>query len=149
MRPISRHSGKGFTLIELVLVMIIVAVIAAIAAPRFAQANARQQIDAAARRIANDLEKAQRQARASSNTAAIKFTTNQDNYTFTPAVGTGFVVELGEPPYQVEITKVSFGGPNTVTFNGFGIPTASGTITIGSAAGQSTITLDETGAVLR
>lgn len=144
-----RSCSSGFTLIELVLVMIIVAVIASIAAPRFAQANARQQLDAAARRIVGDLEKAQIQARASSNTVSMKFTENQDSYTFTPAVGPSLIVELDERPYQVEIIKVSLGGTDTVNFNGFGVPDTSGVLTLGSSVGQSTVTLDATGSVSR
>ena len=40
---------------ELVLVMVIVATLAAIAVPRYAQATSRYRADAAARRIAADL----------------------------------------------------------------------------------------------
>ena len=85
-----KRAACGFSLVELVLVMVIIGVVAAIALPRFAQANARQQLEAAANRVASDLEKARHEARASSNLVAISFNTSDNSYSYASAVGTVF-----------------------------------------------------------
>ena len=140
----------GFTLVELVLVMFIIGVIGAIALPRFAQANARQQLAAAAKRIESDLEKARHQARANSNWVTIRFDTAADSYEYAPMVGGNIHdIELDEAPYQVDITQAVFGSNANVSFNGFGVPTSGGKVVIKSAGGEALITLDASGSVSR
>lgn len=139
----------GFTLVELVLVIIIIGIVSAIALPRFAQANARQQLDAAARRVANDLEKAQHLARASSNWVTLSFDTAENSYTFASVSNDVLEVQLAESPYQVKLTKAAFNDAPLVVFNGFGVPNAGGTITLKSSAGFAVITLDTSGSVSR
>lgn len=148
-RPTARSLRCGFTLVELVLVLIIVGVIGAIAMPRFAQASARQQLDAAANRVASDLEKARATARQTSNYAVITFEPNQDRYTFSSGSVQGSTVELDESPYQVKVKKAEFGDGTSVTFNGFGVPSDSGSVTLESSAGLAVVSLDAGGRVSR
>lgn len=140
----------GFTLVELVLVMVIIGVIGAIAMPRFAQASARQQLAAAAKRIESDLEKARHQARANSNWVTIRFDTATNSYEYAPMTGGNrYDVELDEAPYQVELVRAIFGNDSDVSFNGFGVPTTGGELLIRSAAGEVAVKLDASGGVSR
>lgn len=145
----SRGHHNGFTLIELVLVVIIVGVISAIAVPRFAQATARQQLDAAANRLISDFQKAQHHAQATSNDVELSFDASGNSYTFTPASGTSFQVQLDESPYQVKVTKATFEDTTAVTFNGFGIPSAQGAVVLESATGSVIVNLGENGRATR
>ena len=77
-----RRAGAGFTLVELVLVMVIIGVVGAIAMPRFTQANARHQLEAAANRVASDLERAREEARATSNWVQIAYSKSQESYNY-------------------------------------------------------------------
>jgi hypothetical protein len=42
--------------------------------------------------------------------------------------GEAFGVDLAREPFGVTIQSVDFGGTNTLTFKGFGVPTSGGTV---------------------
>src|SRR5688500_9245400 len=60
------RAALGFTLIEIVMVLFIMAIVAAMAAPRYSQAIARYRLESAAGRVAADLEYARALARSTS-----------------------------------------------------------------------------------
>lgn len=146
------RARRGFTMVELVLVLAILSVIAGIAIPRFASAAARYRVKAAARRVAADLQQARAMARATSSNVGIKFTvSNQGVYRFSTSaaqdVDGGSFVTLGNDPYQTEITKADFAGSTLVSFNGYGVG-ASGSVMLKSSQWQATVNVDGvTGAV--
>ena len=111
--------------------MLIIAVVFAIATPRFSQANARQQQAMAAERLKSDLELARARARASSQNVTVMFNRSGASYGLSGA-GEAFAVELDEAPYRAQIGHVAFGdaGDEFVTFNAFGIAHAEGRIEI-------------------
>ena len=143
-------SRGGFTLVELVIVMVIIGVVGAIALPRFSQATARQQLDAAAERLVSDLELAKTRARASSQTVTVAFNRSAESYTISGGGGDAFTVELDESPYNALIGTASFGGSTTLTFNGYGIPSSSGTVVVKFSSSQKiTVNLSASGEVTR
>ena len=142
---IRRH--KAFSLLELVMVTIILAIVAAIAAPRYANAMALQRIEAAAQRVANDLALAQRRAKFSSTSQEVDFGVLDDFYQLTGLPdpdhpGQTYVVSLSGEPYEATIVSVDFAGTTSVTFDGYGVPDNGGTIVIQSGNRQKTITVD-------
>lgn len=75
MRPTNvLRSEQGFTLPELMAVVVIVGVLAAFAAPGFLAWNQRKQVDAAMTTVEGAIKEAQRQAMAKSRECDVSFT---------------------------------------------------------------------------
>jgi len=132
---------RAFTLVELVLVMFIIGVLGAIAIPRFAQATARQQLNAAADRIVSDLNEARIRSRAASQSSILTFDTVDNSYQFNAVGGDATAVRLGESPYDVEISAADFGGSGKAVFNGYGVPMSTGYVDLVSPAGTARVQL--------
>lgn len=140
-----RH--PAFSLFELVIVMSITAIIAAVAIPRYGQAIARYRADAAARRIAADLARTRQLARASSAARTIEFRLGANTYYLAAETDLangkpGSLVALAEEPYHATLVSADFGGDGTVGFNGFGIPDSGGTVVLRVGSAQRTIAMD-------
>lgn len=148
-RRLRHNAVRGFTLVELVLVLVIAGVLAAIAAPRFAQATARKQLEAAADRVIADLNRASTRARAASQATTVRFRLAMDRYEADDTGGDAYTVELGEPPYGVDITQARFGSTTTASFNAYGVPVDTGTVTLARGANTITVTLDSNGEATR
>ncbi len=142
----------AFTLIELVMVLVIMAILSALALPRFSGAIVNHRLDAASRRIALDLTFAQRRAKITSASQTLEFYPGTDSYELVGVASLdrpahGYIVDLAEDPYAARITKADFDGDTTLVFDGFGLPESGGwlairvggyykTITVGSLTGQ-------------
>jgi len=142
-----RHCG--FTLIELALVVAIVVVFAAIAAPRYAQASARYRLDLAARRVAADLRLAQSAAKATSTSCTVVFSTGTDQYELVGVPASdgqagNYTVCLSDEPYNTDLTGAQFNGAVQVVFSGWGVPNQGGTVTLAIGSQQKTVTADST-----
>jgi type II secretion system protein H len=145
----------GFTLLEVVLTVAIIAVVAALAIPKYGRAAGRYRAELAARRVAADLRQAQSYARMTSASCTVIFTLGQSTYeianapAFDGSVGT-YTVDLRVPPYKAKIVSVNFGGsnPKEVTFTGWGVPDKAGAVVVSAGPEQRTITLNvQTGQV--
>lgn len=145
----ARRARGAFTLIELVLVIVSVAVLSAIAVPRYAAALSRYRVDLAAKRVAADLMLARSQARLSSTRQPVDFSAPSNGYTLTgmasPDGGAGgYIVRLDQEPYKAAVGAVSFGdaAATAVWFDRYGMPDQGGTVVVSSGGYEKTIALD-------
>jgi Tfp pilus assembly protein FimT len=142
-----RPHVRGFTLIEMSMVAMTVAILCAIAVPRYASSLARYYATAAAQRIAADLALAQSAAKTSTKNQIITFSVTGNSYQMIGVVGpdspaANYSVSLSKPPYQATLVSVSFANATQVTFDRYGMPNSGGTIIVQTGQCQKTITLD-------
>jgi prepilin-type N-terminal cleavage/methylation domain-containing protein len=144
LRPAGRRAA--FSLLELVMVVAILAVAAAIAAPRYAQATARYRSRVAARRIAEDLGLASRSARTAGAARTVTFSCPGSAYTIAGLPdfrnpSADYRMDLSAEPYDAVISSVGFaaGGP-AVVFDGYGTANSDGTVTVQVGGATCTVT---------
>jgi len=151
MSRVRFHGGsRAFTLVELLLVLAIMGVIAAIAAPRYAASIANYHADFPARRLASDLALARASARANSSSRTVSFNTGASSYAISGMAALdarpgGYSVSLPAAPYESIIKTLTFSdGKNDgqLVFNGFGAPDSGATITIGCGSFQRVVSVD-------
>lgn len=149
LRTRAAGSRRGFTYVELVVVLLVIAIMAAAAAPRYADSLARARVDMAARRVAAELATAQSRARATSSSQTVTFTL-PPNGSLLQIVGMtdpdrperAYTVNFQGHPYQAVFDSVELGGDPTLVFNGYGIPDSPGKIVIRAGRHLRTITVE-------
>jgi prepilin-type N-terminal cleavage/methylation domain-containing protein len=144
---------QGFTLIELVIVVLIMGIAAATAAPKFAHSLRQSQLDAACLRIKADLNLARQTAIGRSSSQSVQFTAGSGAYTLPGMThpdhpSLTYSVNLSGEPYAATVSAVSFGGSSTIQFDRFGQPNAGGTITVTVGASTETVTVEATNGVV-
>lgn len=138
---------RGFSILELVVVLTIIAAFSAVAAPRYARSLDHYRADAAARRIVADLTLARTTAQATGAHVAVIFNVDADSYAM-PLVAdennaaASTTVDLTRDPYKAALQSVNLSGSATVTFDGYGQPDRGGIIVIGSGASRAAVVLD-------
>lgn len=146
VRVLRRH---GFTAVELIIVVLIVAIMAAAAVPKYADALNRFRVDLAARRIAADLATVQARARATSSSQTILFTLPPQGSRYQIAgmkdpdrPAATYTVNLADYPYLVTLNSANLGGDTTLVYNGYGMPDSAGTIVVQAGQYTKTVTVD-------
>lgn len=140
----------GYTVMELVCALGIIAVFAAAGTPKFAKAICARRADAAARRVAADMEWLRSTARTTSTSQSMTFNTSASSYSLASftnpdAPGTAYAVALADGTYKSQLVSVNVGGSGSVlTFNGYGLPVAAATIVVKSGTTSRTIAVDAT-----
>jgi Tfp pilus assembly protein FimT len=140
-------SAAAFSLAELVLVVAIIAIISAIAVPRYASALVRYRADAAARRVVADLSLARHLARQTGQSRTVTFNTVTGRVRIIGQSGmdapaSNYETNLAAAPYQAAITAADFGGDATIIFNGYGVPDSGGAATVAAGDATKTIAVD-------
>ena len=151
--PLTCCALAAFSLIELMLVVAIMAVFAAMAAPRYTDALHRYRADAAARRVAADLTMAQSKARSLATSRSVVFNVSGKSYQVPNEAdlnlsGSAYTVNLGTTPYYVAIGTVSFNGNASVTFNGYGVPDNAGSVQVTAGSVVRTISIDSASGIV-
>lgn len=137
----------GVSTMELVVVVLIMGIIAAVAVPTYLTALARYRSSNAARRIVADLELARREAGMASASRTVTFSSAGESYTLADVAdlnraGAVYSVSLDDDPYYVDIVSVDLGGDEEVVFDGFGQADSGGTIVVRSGGVDNTIVID-------
>ena len=144
---VSNTHRRAFSLLEFILVIDIIAVLAAIASPRYAQSIARYRVDMAVRRVINDLTVARERARSLGTSQTVVFNTSTDSYQISGLEGLNdssstYTVVLSDKPYRADLISADFGGDSTVSFNGYGVPDSGGSVVLELGNTTKTIVLD-------
>ncbi len=139
---------RAYTLLELVLVVVIIAMAATMAAPRIHRSIQRQRIEAAANRVAADLRMARRRAMAQSASVAIEFDVTkgesayQVNMPHPDHPDAKYRVILTLEPYLVTISSAVFGADAELIYDGFGVPDSNGQVVLVLGDHRRVITID-------
>lgn len=132
---IRRAARAGFTLLEMVVVVLILGVLWTIALPKFADATHVQRARAAAFRIAADLNLARHHAKTTSTDQTVRFDSSQHEYELSglshpDRPGNAYLVHVDEGAFPVQLNTVSFAShqstTSTVSFDLYGRPFCSG-----------------------
>jgi prepilin-type N-terminal cleavage/methylation domain-containing protein len=140
-RPLEPLNPSGFTLIELILVMVIIGILAATVLPRidFGSTSSRASVDGAAYMMASDIRYTQECAMANRVSKSISFTNGQSSYTFPATVPS----TSGLDP-SGRLQGATIGTTLTFTFNSLGEPTTSAGWVVTVSGGGVTRTLTVT-----
>lgn len=126
---------RAFSLVEMVMVVALMGVLAAVAAPRYTTFLREQRLDSAERRIRADLALAQRRARYLGAAQTMSFVPATHRYSIVgmadpDRVGTTYGVKLTDEPYGVRLLSANIGGDGDLVFDGYGAPDTVGSIVI-------------------
>jgi len=139
---------RGFSLAELVVVLIIIGIWASIAVPRVANSITYHRAEAAGTRIVRDIALTQARAKATSTSQKIAFDVAADCYTVSGIQHLDhsteeYVVDMAGPPYEARVLFVNFGEDQELIYDGYGVPDSGGAMLIECGNHRRTINVDE------
>lgn len=144
---IKHQTGRhGISMLELMIVTMVMGIMAAVAAPRFAESVQYHRLEMAAKRVVADLESARSIAYTTGTSPTVRFDVNGAIYQLVglsnPDRPTqlNYTVDLTDAPYHCEF-KSTF---SVLTYNGHGLPSSGGEIVIKSGGLQRTVTVNAT-----
>lgn len=136
-------SRRGFTLIELITVMLVISVIASIAIPKFASSQDRFDVEATARRIASSLAYARRHAQSSGTDHQVFFDSAAGTIAMptVPNIHNGgtLLIDLAAIGHKSSFST-DFPG-NQLSFSMHGTASADGLITVSNGMYTTSITV--------
>ena len=116
---------RAYTLVELLIVVVIMGITAAVGIPSFSDSLSKMNVDEAGERIRADLELARRHAINTSASQTVEF--DSDGYALLGMddpdhPGQPYYVNLTGDQYGVTLDSVDCGGDTKIVFDGFGLP---------------------------
>jgi len=150
MPNFDRHPGRhrtAFTLLETMLVVALLAIIAVIAIPRYNNSLYSYRTAMAANRLSADLAIARNDAWVSGTSRTVTLDPGNNQYQLTgipdqdKKTQANTTVSLAMAPYCATLVSSTFQN-NTITFNGYGTPSAGGQIVLGAGTYRKTVVLD-------
>ena len=131
--------SKGFSLIELIVIMTLLGILVALASTRIKDISVNVRVSAATNQITSDIELIKETALAKHENMSITYNQEQNNYTIRkngsvmtdyPGSDSG-IINLSEGMFSgVDITQVNINGSNVINFDKWGNVLNNGTITL-------------------
>lgn len=142
-----KTASPAFSLVELVVVVAIIGIISAIAVPRFLVSLSRYHADAAANCVAAQLRHAAAEARFSSCSRTVTLDPSDSTllvYDPSAAAGQQVVdqVDLAKSPFDSKVTQSDFASGSPLTFDGYGQPSRSASVTLESGDQSRVVSID-------
>ena len=146
-----KPSAAGITLFELIIVLAIIGIMAAVATQAFNNSHQQAKLQQAADRLTADLRLTANQARQRQQTIDLVVNTAACSYQATGVKSlTGkddINVDLGEPPYEISSITMNFGGDTKVSFDRQGHVATTGNIVLTMRNKQIVIDVSEVGKI--
>jgi prepilin-type N-terminal cleavage/methylation domain-containing protein len=143
---VRNKSRRAYTIIELVIVLLIMSIFAAVTAPSFMDSLLFHRVETAARRVKADIDYTRQRARLTSTAQSITFTASA-TYTVSGAkslenVHRAYAVDLKKSPYSLDSATANFSNTLVLTFDGYGTPTSGGTVVLVAKSHQCTVSVN-------
>lgn len=145
MKMMKKIKNSGFTLMELMIVIAIIAILAGVAIPNFIGFLPGQRLASGAQDILQGLQKSRSKAIMTNRPVVVNFNAAANSFTAFVDENADGALDAGEltiaddltMPAGIDLSTNLVGAVTTVTFDSQGIPTTSGTMTVQNSKGDA------------